>query len=57
VVTAMQCSIPMARMELLDTLCIKASNNYNNLEHKEEPTLFLEFHSTVRHSLIINIIN
>lgn len=46
VVMILQCSLPMARMELLDTLAIKSCNAYSNLTLKEEPTLFLEFHSS-----------
>jgi len=46
VVMTMQCSIPMARMELLDPLCIQANNAYNKMNMREEPTLFLEFHSS-----------
>lgn len=46
VVMILQCSLPMARMELLDSLAIKSCNLYSNLTLKEEPTLFLEFHSS-----------
>ena len=46
VVTTLQCSMPMARLELLDEIAVKACNKYSNLTLKETPTLFLEFHST-----------
>jgi len=46
VVMTLQCSMPMARMELLDSVAVKACNNYSNLSLEERPTLFLEFHST-----------
>ena len=46
VVTTLQCSLPMARLELLDEIAVLACNKYSNLELKETPTLFLEFHST-----------
>ena len=46
VVTTLQCSLPMARMELLDEIAVDACNKYSNLKLKETPTLFLEFHST-----------
>ena len=44
VVTILRYSLPMARMELLDEVAVKACNNYSKLELTEKPTLFLEFH-------------
>jgi len=46
VVETLQCAIPMARMELLDQVSVKACNAYSNLNLAETPHLFLEFHST-----------
>lgn len=46
VVTTLQCSMPMARLELLDEIAVKACNSYSNLTLAEKPTLFLEFHSS-----------
>ena len=46
VVTILRYSLPMARIELLDEVAVKACNNYSNLELTEKPTLFLEFHCT-----------
>lgn len=45
VVETLQCAIPMARMELLDEVSVRACNAYSNLSLAERPTLFLEFHS------------
>ena len=46
VVTTLGCSMPLARIELLDEVAVQACNNYSNLALKEKPTLFLEFHSS-----------
>ena len=47
---AMQIGLPMARIELLDALQMKASIAYSGLsEFAEKPTLFLEFHGSEAH--------
>ncbi len=45
-IATIQAGIPVARIELLDELQVKASNSYSKLTLKESPTLFLEFHGT-----------
>jgi D-lactate dehydrogenase (cytochrome) len=45
-IAAIQSGIPLARIELLDDLMIKASNSYSRLALPELPMLFLEFHGT-----------
>jgi D-lactate dehydrogenase (cytochrome) len=45
-IATIQSGIPVARIELLDELQVKASNAYSKLTLKESPTLFLEFHGT-----------
>jgi D-lactate dehydrogenase (cytochrome) len=45
VVAVLQAGIPIARMELLNTLQMRMSIRYSRLENLQElPTLFLEFH-------------
>lgn len=46
VVGLIQCGIPIARVELMDTRTIQASNRYSGLAYKETPTLFMEFHGS-----------
>ncbi|MBB4613075.1 FAD-binding oxidoreductase [Novosphingobium taihuense] len=46
VVGAFHCSVPMARIELLDSMQIRAVNLRSKLGLPEAPTLFFEFHGT-----------
>ncbi|MBP1853522.1 FAD-binding oxidoreductase [Rhizobium halophytocola] len=46
VIMTIQMGIPVARIELLNGLQMRAINAYSNLSYPEEPTLFLEFHGT-----------
>lgn len=43
---AIQSGIPVARMEFIDALAIRATNAYAKLSLAELPTLFLEFHGS-----------
>jgi D-lactate dehydrogenase (cytochrome) len=45
-ITALQMGLPLARIELLDEVQIRACNAFSNLTLPEQPTLFLEFHGT-----------
>jgi D-lactate dehydrogenase (cytochrome) len=45
-IAAMQMGLPLARIELLDAVQIRACNLYSHLDLVEAPTLFLEFHGT-----------
>ena len=46
VIMTVQMGIPVARIELLDEVQIRACNAYSGLSYEEKPTLFLEFHGT-----------
>jgi D-lactate dehydrogenase (cytochrome) len=46
VIATVQYGIPVARIELVDELQIRACNAYSNLDLAESPSLFLEFHGT-----------
>ena len=46
VIQTIQIGLPVARIELLDPLQIRAINAYSRMDHRECPTLFLEFHGT-----------
>ena len=45
-ILAIQSGIPVARIELLDALQVRACNLYSKLSLPETPMLFLEFHGT-----------
>ena len=47
-IATIQSGIPVARIELLDDIQVKASNAYSKLALPETPCLFLEFHGTER---------
>ena len=46
VITTIQCGIPVARIELMDDVQMKALNAYSNFDYPEQNTLLFEFHGT-----------
>ena len=46
VIATIQMGIPVARIELLDTLQMKACNAWGGLSYPESPALFVEFHGS-----------
>jgi D-lactate dehydrogenase (cytochrome) len=46
VIATIQSGVPVARIELMDEVHVRASNAYSKLTLKETPTLFLEFHGS-----------
>ncbi len=46
VMTTIQCGIPVARIELMNAVAIKAVNAYSKLDLPETPVLLLEFHGS-----------
>ncbi|GAB4072129.1 FAD-linked oxidase C-terminal domain-containing protein [Ancylobacter sonchi] len=46
VIATIQSGLPVARIELLDEVQVKACNAYSKLDLAEQPTLFVEFHGT-----------
>jgi len=46
VIETIQSGIPIARIELLDEMTVRACNAYSHLSLPEQPMLFLEFHGT-----------
>lgn len=45
-ILAMQVGLPLARIELLDSLMVRMVNEYSGLDNAEAPCLMLEFHGT-----------
>ena len=46
VIATLQCALPMARIELLDTMTVRAVNAYSGVGLPEAPLLLTEFHGS-----------
>ena len=46
VITTIQMGIPVARIELVNALQMRAMKNYSKLDYPESPCLFVEFHGS-----------
>ncbi|PLZ03284.1 2-hydroxy-acid oxidase [Burkholderia sp. WAC0059] len=46
VIETIQIGVPVARVEFIDPLAVRAINHHSNLALREAPTLFFEFHGT-----------
>ncbi|MEI4232367.1 FAD-binding oxidoreductase [Roseovarius sp. D22-M7] len=46
VIETIQCGLPMARIELMDTESVRAVNAYSKMDLPEKPHLLLEFHGS-----------
>ncbi len=46
VIATIQCGIPVARIELVNALQMKAMINYSRINYPETPCLFVEFHGS-----------
>jgi D-lactate dehydrogenase (cytochrome) len=46
VIATIQMGIPVARIELVNALQMRAMKNYSHLDYPESPCLFVEFHGT-----------
>ena len=46
VVQSIQSGVPLARVEILDALQMRAVNRWSKLDYPEAPTLFFEFHGS-----------
>jgi D-lactate dehydrogenase (cytochrome) len=47
-IKTIQHGVPIARIEFLDSLMMKAINKYSHVDYREQPTLFLEFNGSDR---------